>query len=289
MQFLLKAMWDQWRPIFGKVLSQTERTLVSELRDVRNRWAHQESFSSDDAYRTIDSTHRLLQAVSAGKEAELADRLKQELLRVRFEEQARTTRRKAGQAPIEGQPAGGKPWREIATPHRDVASGAYQQAEFAADLHQVWRGEAADEYGDAEEFFRRTFLTEGLRRLLANAARRLSGEGGDPVVDLQTNFGGGKTHSLIALYHLAGAGSRASALAGVDELLQETGVESVPDAKRAVLVGTMIGPGRSPHKGRRHRGQNALGRARLAAWRAGGICNCRRFRQARDQPWGSHR
>src|ERR687894_654431 len=88
-QFLLKTIWDQWRPIFGKVLSQTERTLVSELREVRNRWAHQESFSSDDAYRAIDSTHRLLQAISAGKEAELADRLKQEVLRVRFDEQAR--------------------------------------------------------------------------------------------------------------------------------------------------------------------------------------------------------
>src|SRR5204863_7653250 len=128
------------------------------------------------------------------------------------------TRRKAAETPLEGQPSGGlKPWREIATPHRDVASGAYQQAEFAADLHQVWRGEAADEYGEPEEFFRRTFLTDGLRRLLANAAKRLAGAGGDPIVDLQTNFGGGKTHSLIALYHLAGAGARAAALAGVDE------------------------------------------------------------------------
>ena len=249
-QFLLKAIWDQWRPIFGKVLSQTERTLVSELREVRNRWAHQESFSSDDAYRAIDSTHRLLQAISAGKEAELADRLKQEVLRVRFDEQARRTRRKAAETPIEGQPVGGlKPWREIVTPHRDVASGAYQQAEFAADLHQVWRGEAADEYADAEEFFRRTFLTDGLRRLLANAVRRLAGQGGDPIVDLQTNFGGGKTHSLIALYHLAATGSQAPALAGVDELLGEAGIESVPEAKRAVLVGTMIGPGEAHDKG----------------------------------------
>jgi uncharacterized protein len=243
-QFLLKAIWDQWRPIFGKVLGQSERTLVSELRDVRNRWAHQEAFTTDDAYRTLDSTHRLLQAVSAGKEAELADRLKQELLRVRFEEQARRTHRRSAEMAIEGAPTGGlKPWREIATPHRDVASGAYQQAEFAADLHQVWRGEAANEYRDPEEFFRRTFLTEGLRNLLKNAARRLAAKGGDPLVDLQTNFGGGKTHSLIALYHLAGAGPGASSLAGLEELLSEAGVDSVPEAKRAVLVGTMIGPG----------------------------------------------
>ena len=89
------------------------------------------------------------------------------------------------------------------TPHPDVASGQYQQAEFAADLHQVWRGEAAPEYGDPAEFFRRTFITDGLRNLLVTATRRLRGEGGDPVIELQTNFGGGKTHSLIALYHLA--------------------------------------------------------------------------------------
>jgi predicted AAA+ superfamily ATPase len=241
--FLLKTIWDQWEAVFGKVLSQTERTLVSELRETRNRWAHQEAFSTDDAYRTIDSTHRLLQAISAGEEAELTERLKQELLRARFDEQARRTRRRAAETAIEGQPDGSlKPWREIATPHRDVASGAYQQAEFAADLHQVWRGEAAEEYGVAQEFFRRTFVTDGLRRLLVNATRRLSGSGGDPVVDLQTNFGGGKTHSLIALYHLAGAGPGAARLAGLDEVLVEAGTESIPEAKRAVLVGTMIGP-----------------------------------------------
>ena len=84
------------------------------------------------------------------------------------------------------------------TPHPDVASGRFQQAEFAADLHQVAAELAEDEYQDPVLFYRRTFLTEGLSSLLSNAARRLSGQGGDPVVGLQTNFGGGKTHSLIA-------------------------------------------------------------------------------------------
>ena len=66
---LLKVTWDQWRQVFGKTLGQTERTLVSELRDDRNRWAHQESFSFDDAYRSLDSSYRLLAAISAGDEA----------------------------------------------------------------------------------------------------------------------------------------------------------------------------------------------------------------------------
>ena len=95
-----------------------------------------------------------------------------------------------------------KPWREVVTPHKDVASGRYQQAEFAADLWQVHLGEGTDEYKNPVEFFRRTYLTESLKGMLVGAVRRLTAGGGDPVVQLQTNFGGGKTHSMLALYHL---------------------------------------------------------------------------------------
>ena len=77
-----------------------------------------------------------------------------------------------------------------------------EQAEFAADLWQTYLGEGTEEYRDPVEFFRRTYLTESLKRMLAGAVQRLAGSGGDPVVQLQTNFGGGKTHSMLALYHL---------------------------------------------------------------------------------------
>ena len=103
----------------------------------------------------------------------------------------------------------------MVTPHKDVASGRYQQAEFAADLWQVHLGEGTDEYRNPVEFFRRTYLTESLKRLLVGAVRRISGQGGDPVVQLQTNFGGGKTHSMLALYHLF-SGTRPAGLAGID-------------------------------------------------------------------------
>ncbi|MGZ4314194.1 MAG: Swt1 family HEPN domain-containing protein [Gaiellaceae bacterium] len=242
-QFLLKVLWDEWQPVFRNVLGQTERTYVSELRDVRNRWAHQDKFSTDDAERSLDTMRRLLLAVSAAEEAVEVDKMRQDLLRARFAEQARQTQRKSAVAPIEGQPAGGlKPWRELVTPHPDVASGRYQQAEFAADLHQVWRDEAADEYGKPVEFFRRTFITDGLRDLLVNAVRRFRKEGGDPVVELQTNFGGGKTHSMIALYHLA-AGYPPHELPGVDSMLIEAGLDEPPPAGTAVLVGQWISPG----------------------------------------------
>ncbi|MGQ9865800.1 MAG: Swt1 family HEPN domain-containing protein [Pseudanabaenaceae cyanobacterium] len=239
---LLRVMWEQWNDTFRKVLGRTERTLVSELIDVRNTWAHKSSFSTDDTYRVLDSTTRLLTAISA-PEADAIEKQKQELLRIRYEEQAQQEKRKATVAATEGQPMGGLlPWRELATPHPDVASGRFQQAEFAADLWQVYLDQGSDEYRDPTEFYRRTYLTEGLKQLLINALRRLSGQGGDPVIELQTNFGGGKTHAMLALYHLCQA-SQVSDLPGMEPIFQAAGIpKPLPNVNVAVLVGNKLQP-----------------------------------------------
>src|SRR6267378_623237 len=167
---LLKLMWEAWNEIFGKTLGRAERSLVQELRDCRNKWAHQEPFSSDDADRALDSMARLLTAISATEAGEVG-KMKMELRRLTFDEQVRGEKRKAGGSLIEPSATGTlKPWREVVTPHADVASGRYQQAEFAADLWQVHLGEGSDEYRVPVEFFRRTYLTESLRQLLTGAA-----------------------------------------------------------------------------------------------------------------------
>lgn len=239
---LLKLMWEAWNDVFGRTLGRAERSLVQELRDCRNKWAHQEPFSSRDAERALDSMVRLLTAISASQ-ADEVDRLMLELRRLTIDEQVRGEKRKAGGSLIEAAATGTlKPWREVVTPHADVASGRYQQAEFAADLWQVHLGEGSDEYKNPQEFFRRTFLTESLKRLLVGGVQRISGKGGDPVVQLQTNFGGGKTHSMLALYHLF-SGANPSELAGVDAVLADAGVKSPPTAKCVVLVGNKISPG----------------------------------------------
>src|SRR6266540_5013154 len=238
---LLTVLWNNWEKVFRKTLGRGDRSLVSELTDARNKWAHQQAFSTDDAYRAFDSIGRLLAAVSAPQSAEL-EKMKTELLRLRFDEQVRSEKRKAAGTAIEtAAGAALPPWREVVTPHKDVASGRYQQAEFAADLWQVYLGEGTDEYKKPTEFFRRTYLTEHLRKLLVGAVQRVSGVGGDPVVQLQTNFGGGKTHSMLALYHLF-SGAKATELAGADDVMAEAGVTSLPKAKRVVLVGTKISP-----------------------------------------------
>lgn len=135
-----------------------------------------------------------------------------------------------------------KPWREIAVPHEDVLKGTFQQAEFAADLSRVHDGTATAEYQNSTLFFQRTFITEGMRLLLDSVVKRLSGKGGDPVIQLQTAFGGGKTHTMLAVYHLAKGDALASDLPGVPAILDAAGVTELPRARIAVLDGIKSSP-----------------------------------------------
>jgi uncharacterized protein len=136
-----------------------------------------------------------------------------------------------------------KPWREVAVPHSDVLKGTFLQSEFAADISAVRDRRATPEYQDAAPFFQRTFITEGMRLLLTQVAQRLNGKGGEPVVQLQTAFGGGKTHTMLAVYHLATRPGPLKDLAGIPALLDQAKLMDVPKAKVAVLDGTAQGPG----------------------------------------------
>lgn len=239
---LLRLMWDSWNEVFRDELGPAERGFIGELRGVRNSYHHDEPFSSNDTRRALDTVRRILKAVSAPQVEEI-EKMDIELSRVIYAEQLRNEQRKTSAGLFESQAAGTlKPWRSVINPHQDVAKGSYQQAEFAADLWQVHLGEGADEYLKPVEFFRRTFLTESLKKLLISAIQRVSGKGGDPVVQLQTNFGGGKTHSMLALYHLF-SGTPPTDLPGIDAILKEARIEKLPAVKRVVLVGNRISPG----------------------------------------------
>ncbi|KQU25484.1 hypothetical protein ASG63_20450 [Methylobacterium sp. Leaf94] len=142
-----------------------------------------------------------------------------------------------------------KPWREVAIPHQDVLEGTFQQSEFAADITAVNTGKASREYQDASAFYDRTFITEGMALLLTQVAQRLSGQGGEPVVQLQTAFGGGKTHTMLAVYHLATRKCALSDLAGISALVDRAGLMEVPQARVAVLDGTAHAPGQPWKRG----------------------------------------
>ncbi len=135
-----------------------------------------------------------------------------------------------------------KPWREIAVPHEDVLKGTFQQAEFAADLSNVHGGSATPEYQNPALFYQRTFITEGMRLLLDSVVKRLTGRGGDPVIQLQTAFGGGKTHTMLAVYHLAKGDALARDLPGIPNILDAAGITELPRARIAVLDGIKSSP-----------------------------------------------
>ncbi len=237
---LLGLFMEHWSNIFKRFLSQSDRAYISELKEARNKWAHSQPMSSDDADRYLDTAIRLCKNINAVDQSESIRKIREELQQQIFSERAR--QRNRYQASIESKYQFGlKPWREVIVPHRDVIDGKYQKAEFAADLDQVLCGIASFEYSDPIEFYRRTFITDGLKDLLRNALKRFNNESAEPVIELQTNFGGGKTHSMLALYHLC-SGVSLDKLPGLDQLCSEIGITNFSQASRAVLVGTAFNP-----------------------------------------------
>ena len=226
----------------GDKLGKGGKSYVHELGDVRNKWAHQETFNNEDTERALDTARRLLELIKDSEGAEELAAMRTDLQQAALRKKVSNTKRNSEYQVVNGQIVGGlKPWREVITPHADVLGERFNDAEFAADLWQVAFGNeqaVAAEYKHPVEFFRRTLLTGSLRELLSGALRRLSGAGGDPVVQLQTNFGGGKTHSMLALHHLF-SGVALKDLLGLEEIAG--GAQALPKAvRRAVLVGTKI-------------------------------------------------
>jgi hypothetical protein len=134
-----------------------------------------------------------------------------------------------------------KPWYDVVKPREDLREGKSQDAsEFAVHLDRVRDGTGREDYIDPEKFFAKTFLATNLLDLSAQVVRRMSGETShtSPVFNLATNFGGGKTHSLTLLYHLAMHGPASHGWVGVSQILSKAAVSSVPKGHVAVFVGT---------------------------------------------------
>jgi len=250
--FLLKVVAETWDSAFRQLLARSVRNAVFELRETRNRWAHNDPFTVDQCDRALDTMALVLEPAGADAQAAEVRRLRDELRRLRYAEQDRRAGEQTSLIRVETSVAL-PPWRTVVTPHGDVAQGIFAQAEFAADLGQVARCDtsASPEYADPAEFFRRTYLTTGLRDLLSQAAKRLAGRGGMPIVDLQTTFGGGKTHSLLALWHLTSGLSLRELPSEVRDLvagaLGSTEAE-LPSVRRVALVGTHLKPGQADVK-----------------------------------------
>lgn len=138
-----------------------------------------------------------------------------------------------------------EPWHKLVTPRKEVREGrSFNPDEFAIHLEQIVNGTAPEDYKNPEPFFARTCFTSALKEHCAMTLRRLAGETVNtaPVMTLITQFGGGKTHTLATLYHMANAGDSARAYAGVQDFCNWTGLSGIPKAKVAVFVGNAWDP-----------------------------------------------
>src|SRR3954470_20515077 len=230
-----------WYP-FDDAIGRVGQGYSKELREARNDWAHNKSFSDDDAYRALDTAERLLGAIGAPSAADDVKAIRLGLRRLTADKDDKKVLQSATVTPGS---AGLQPWREVLAPHEDVATGNFQAAEFAAALYKVAATEdAGKDYAEPVQFFARTYLTEGLRDLIDRAVRRLAGDqNASPVINLQTNFGGGKTHSMLALWHLASGTPLGDYSQDVQDMLSETAFGALAGGlRRVALVGNHISP-----------------------------------------------
>jgi hypothetical protein len=197
-------------------------TWADEISDVRHAWAHQNELDPDDVTRALDSMSRVLLKIGAKDVAKRIKNLRDDVL--------------PQQAPAGDLPA----WWQLAEPHEDIRKGNFDENTFAAKLDDVLAEKAPPEYQYAEEFFNKTYLTGELKALLKDTLKRLAGSGGEAVVQLRTPFGGGKTHALIALYHLIKKAADIEEMPDIQALLEEAGLEHIPHARTAALVGTAL-------------------------------------------------
>jgi len=245
-----------WQGVFRKKLSIDHRTWAIELKGFRHKVAHigGEDFSDDDTWRALDTMSRLAEQI----DPDGAEQIRTILRTLRYgsaegstaitqngnSSESVKTGKKAGI--LETTPLSGLlSWREVMEPHPDVAQGRYKNAEFAADLAQVARGEGSFEYRDPVEFFARTYVTEGMAGLLTEALKRVSGKDGEPVIQLKTAFGGGKTHSMLALYHMMRGKVSIEKLPNLKPVLNEAGYSTLPKVNVAVVVGTALDPNKA--------------------------------------------
>lgn len=230
----------RWYP-FSDTLGRVGEAFATELKNARNTWAHNGSFTDDDAYRVLDTAERLMRLLAKPGEGDLIKEIRLNLRRVTADRDDKKVLKAAVDNP---QAIGGlKPWREVLQPHDDVATGNFHASEFAADLYKVATGGEVDsDYSDPVEFFRRTYLTEGLSDLIGRAVRRLSGDdNASPVINLQTNFGGGKTHSMLSLWHVAAGLPVGMYPQATQELLLASGYNGVR-VNRVAIVGNHFSP-----------------------------------------------
>ncbi|WP_292046585.1 MULTISPECIES: DUF499 domain-containing protein [unclassified Brevundimonas] len=273
-QAYLRLFQNEWRNVFSRVLGHNIRDAATAVNAGRNAFSHAPAgggdVPTDVTLRALLGAAELLEGIKAAnaKDARaLADGMISQMAgaaqpvaaapaapaTVAPEAPRRPTltlRSQAGSPEVaqqlglgfnEGQKVGAlEPWRLAAPPREDITAGRLTLDHFAANLAVVDRGEVSGPYGDPDEFFRSTHMTGGLELVLRSGCQRLATGLGPSVIGLQTNFGGGKTHTMLALLHLARA-PNPSALQGVSAIIGAD-APGLKGAKAVAFSGSDKGP-----------------------------------------------
>ncbi len=242
---------EYWHDVFKHCFDPDRdvRSAVGIITEARNKVAHPEAEDLDTGYALarLHEIADLLEQVNAPEQKREVETIRDKLLTnvtPTVEAKPKLPRRKAADLTS---------WRDVIRPNTDVIEGSFRKSEFAADLQEVFEGKAkTSEYGETDIFFNQTYITPGLKELLVNTLKRLGGKSGNPVIQLKTGFGGGKTHSLIALYHLVTGinilrelpadGEYKRLREDIEDILKEADWDhNTPlNANVAVLVGTYL-------------------------------------------------
>lgn len=276
-QAYLRLFQNEWRDVFSRDLGHNIRDAATATNAGRNAYSHAPvgggDVPTDVTLRALLGAAELLEGIKAAnaKDARaLADGMISQMASkapaptaapvaipatdVAASEAPRrptlTLRSQAGSPEVaqqlglgfnEGQKVGAlEPWRLAAPPREDITAGRLTLDHFAANLAVVDRGEVSGPYGDPDEFFRSTHMTGGLELVLRSGCQRLATGVGPSVIGLQTNFGGGKTHTMLALLHVARAPDP-SLLQGVSSIIGSD-APGLKGAKAVAFSGSDKGP-----------------------------------------------
>ncbi len=210
---------------------------LQEIANVRNSVAHFNDIDDDEATKVWIHMKKISKAIKMPE-------LEKELEKIRngeIEEPTETVKEVTEDYNTDVQL---KPWFLVTQPHFDIRQGRLDESVFAANLAEVALGNGREIYKDPSTFFSKTYFTAGLKNVAKTVIKGLNGneDAENRVISLQTGFGGGKTHTLISLYHLCKWGKKAADSKFTKELLDYTGAPQFDKANIAVFTNTTNDP-----------------------------------------------
>lgn len=211
-------------------------TWLEEIADVRNKCQHFNDLSDQEIQ---DGFSNMLKIV---KHLKMKD-VEKSIIQLRNVEEENAEEEAPSQPTNEAQ-IGLVPWFRNVTPHLDIRSSQLDESVFAANLGDVARGSSREIYLNPTLFFSKTYFTMGLKNVAKRVIKGLNGgeDAENRVISLQTGFGGGKTHTLISLYHLAAWGKKAATSSSVKDLFQAVDEPMFEKANIGVFTNTTNDP-----------------------------------------------